>query len=116
MLSQLQQIVGICHRSCPGFILENGLLGRAAETKIREDTPSLEWLEFLVNRGLDLVRGGQQLVAPTSPVGEDHSEEDSRISAPVLFKRIPQTHDIGAKGRLDFFNSLFAIVQQIPCR
>jgi len=106
MLSHLKQIVGICHCSSPGLFLENGLLGLTPEIKIRQNTPLFERLEALVNRSCHLVRGVPQLIAATSLVGKDDSEEDSRLPSPILTKSVPQTHDIGAKRLLDLFYSL----------
>jgi hypothetical protein len=68
MLSQLKQIVGIRHRSCPRFFLKHGLLGLAAKTEVRENAPMFKRLEPLHNRVFDSVRGAQQLVAATGSV------------------------------------------------
>lgn len=106
MLSQLKQFVGICHRSCPRFFLENCLLGLAAEVIIRQDAPLFEGLETLDNRSCYLVRGVQELISATGSVRKDDSEEDSRLPTPILSKGVPQTHNIGAKRLPDCVDSL----------
>ena len=96
-LSQLKRVVGITHRSCPRFFLERGLLGQAAKAEIGQDAPLFERLEALHNRILDLVRGVPQLISAAGLIGKEDSEEDSRLSTPILSKGVPQAHHIGAQ-------------------
>lgn len=106
MLSQLEQIVGIGHRSCPRLFLQNGLLGLTAKIEIGENAPLFKGLESLVNGSCDFVCRLQQLIAAAGSVGKYDSEEDSGVSAPILPKGIPQAYHIGAKRPLDFVDSL----------
>ncbi len=109
MLSQFEQIVGIRHRSGPRFFLHHGLLGLAAETEIRQDAPLFEGLEPLSYRISEMARGIPQLISAAGSVGDYDSEEDSRLSTPILPKRVLQTHDIGAECWLEIVDSLFEL-------
>ena len=106
MLGQIKQIVGICHRSCPRFFLENCLLRLAAVIKIWEDAPLFEGLEVLDNRSFYLARGVPELIPAAGSLGEDDSEKDSRLPTPILSEGVPQTHNIGAQQLLDLVDSL----------
>jgi hypothetical protein len=116
MLGQIKQIVGICHRSCPRFFLENCLLGLATVIKIWEDAPLFEGLEVLDNRSFDLARGVPELIPAAGSLGEDDSEKDSRLPTPILSKGVPQTHHIGAQQLLDLVDSLveFRLLRKCP--
>ena len=106
MLGQIKQIVGICHRSCPRFFLENCLLGLAAVIKIWEDAPLFEGLEVLDNRSFYLARGVPELIPAAGSLGEDDSEKDSRLPTPILSEGVPETHNIGAQHLLDLADGL----------
>ncbi|MGO9257904.1 MAG: hypothetical protein ACLQU1_16565 [Bryobacteraceae bacterium] len=103
---QLKQILGVCHRSHPRFVLAFSLFGRAAVTEVMEDAPFFEGPEALLNGLFDLVGGLPQLVSLAGSSGKDDSEEDRLVSSPIVPKGVVQTDDIGAKRRHDFSDSL----------
>jgi hypothetical protein len=88
MLSQFKQVAGIGHRSCPRFILTHSFLGLAAIAEIRENAPFFERFEALRHRVFNLAGGVLQLIPAAGPVEKGDSEEDSRLSTPILSKRV----------------------------
>jgi hypothetical protein len=85
------------------------LFGLAAKTEIWKDAPLLQGFEAFRDRIRDLTGGIPQPVLPAGSIGKDNSEKDGFLSAPILAKRIPQAHNIGAKHRLDGPDSLLEL-------
>jgi hypothetical protein len=87
VLGKFEQIVGKRHASCQGRLIEFGLLGLAAEVEVRKHAPLFQGLNFLDDGLFDLVADVQEPIASAGSIGEDHHEENCRLSAPIVPKR-----------------------------
>ena len=86
VLGEFEQIVGKRHASCQGWLIELGLLGLAAEVEVGKHAPLFQRLNLLDNGLFDLVADVQEPIAPAGGIGEDHHEENCRLSAPIVPK------------------------------
>ena len=84
---EFEQIVGKRHGSRQGRLTELGLLGLATEVEIGEHAPLFQGLNLLNDGLFNSVADVQELVTPAGGIGEDHHEENCRLSAPVVPKR-----------------------------
>jgi len=87
VLGEFEQLVGKRHASCQGGLIEFGLLGLAAEVEVGKHAPLFQGLNLLDDGLFDLVADVQELLVPAGSIGEDHHEEDRRLSAPIAPKR-----------------------------
>lgn len=87
VLGEFEQVIGKPHASYQGRLIEFGLLGLAAKVEVRKHAPLFQGLNFLDDGLFDLVADVQELIAPAGGIGEDHHEENCRLSAPIVPKR-----------------------------
>ena len=60
---------------------------QAAKIEVGKNAPLFQGLNLLDDGLFDLVADVQELVAPAGSIGEDHHEENCRLSAPIVSKR-----------------------------